>query len=465
MKLSTLLTILKPLNAKLSKNINPNSIKISEFKIDSRKVNTGDCFIPLKGKNTDGHNYIKNAFENNAICSLAHINKANKCPEDSLCILIDQDPYEALLLIAKYKHKKYIKEKTIAITGSAGKTTTKYMLAHILKSKFEVYFTPGNLNGDIGTPLALANLNHTFDFAILEFGTAKFGEINLQKRIAPPDISVLLKIAHAHTQFLKNIKGVIKEKGEILNPTGKNVIAYDLLKHYQSILNKSNTITFGYNPSADIVIANVKITQNGTTGNVNIKPIKKQITLNIPVYHKHIFENISAIIGTLIHANVYSDKLIKSIESFVPAQQRGSIEYYKLNKTLITFANYTYNANDASITNAIETIQDIKTNAQKILYIADILELGNQSQAVHKQIGKQLKKLNNTTIFLQGPLMKHAYNELKNKKHVFYSEDQGSLLKKLNNYIKSQSSVFIWAIGSLGMKTFNIVQDWKPIKK
>ncbi len=471
MQIAKLIRILEPIIIKRNLAPNTESLEINNFVIDSRIVAKNDCFIPLKGEKTDGHYYIKDAIKRGAVCALASYKFSfiKELPQEyqKKLIIIKTSGLNAIRKIAKENVRKYITRYNFAITGTSGKTTTKEVLAFMLRKLNHTVFVPQKgLNGEIGTPLALANLNKYFEFAVLEFATAKFGEILSQARVARPDTAILITVGHAHTQFLKDIHGVKKAKGEIFTKAKKAILPDILNKEYKKILPKKN-MTFGYTNHADIKISDIKITSKGTLGTIYYKG--KKYSVYIPLYHAHILENISAALGALIINNIVNEKNIKKtlmyLKTFNPPNQRGVIRYYTYKRTKITFADYTYNANEVSIRNTVDTLESIQTNLPKILYIADVLELGKLEKQQHEQFAYQLKRLKNhvQAIFFQGELMEITYKKLKElapNLHTFHSKDSYKLHKKLNTIVEKYPKVLVWAIGSHGMKTWEITKNW-----
>ena len=469
-----LIHILKPIILKTNLDTNIISLNINNFVIDSRIANQNDCFIPLHGEKTDGHYYIQDAIKRGAICALVShdFNFMKELPKiyHKKLIIVKTNGLNAIRKIAKENVKKYITRYVFAITGTSGKTTTKEILASMLeKLGYSVFVPKGGLNGNIGTPLALANLNKHFKFAVLEFATAKFGEILSQTRIAKPHTAILITVGHAHTQFFKNIKGVKKAKGEIFIKAQKAVLPDILQKEYNKILPKK-VITFGYTNNADIKIDDIKIVSNGTIGNIYYKEQKHSVLISL--YHAHIFENISASLGALLINNIINEhnleKVLNSLKTFQPPNQRGVIKYFQYKNTKIIFADYTYNANEISIKNTIDTLKEMRTNLPKLLYIADVLELGDLAEQQHEQFAYMLQKLENhiQAIFFQGNLMEITYNKLKQlapNLKTFYNSNSYKLHKLLNTFIINYPKVFVWAIGSHGMKTWEITKNWHEL--
>ena len=187
--------------------------KIKDFKIDSRKINKGDVFIALKGVNSDGHNYIKDALQRkpSVIVVCRKISIKTKVP-----IILVKDTYDALIKIGTFFRNKY-DIPVIAITGSVGKTTTKEIINDILSKKYKVLKSEGNYNNHIGVPLTLLKLNRNYDVCVLEMGMNHLKEISELSKIAKPTIGVITNIGTAHIGNLGSKKNILKAKMEIID--------------------------------------------------------------------------------------------------------------------------------------------------------------------------------------------------------------------------------------------------------
>lgn len=183
------------IRGKLNKNI-------KKIKIDSRKIETGDLFIAIIGENQDGHNFVESAVENGA--SAVIVDRVIVLPDEITALKVE-DTTTALQDIAHYCRSRQLDLKVIAVTGSAGKTTTKDMTASVLSQKFSTLKTEGNYNNHIGLPLTLLNLDGSEDFAVLEMGMSGFGEIALLSEISSPDAGIITNVGAAHLEQLGSL--------------------------------------------------------------------------------------------------------------------------------------------------------------------------------------------------------------------------------------------------------------------
>ncbi len=422
--------------------INPIDLntEIKGFSIDSRQVKNGEIFVPLKGNKFDGHQFIEDAINKGA---LGYFTEKEIKLKNGIWV---NGTLEALTEIGKNKRKEL--EVAIGITGTAGKTTTKELLKFVLSKKFKTYATKGNYNNQIGLPLTLANIPKDTEVGIFELGANKIGDIKELVQISKPDIRVLTSVGYGHTEGFGNFEGVIKGKGEIFLDSNNNVVPV----HLKNFYNLEKYITFGLSDEADIKIKDVKITKNGTKGIIQYKNDK--IVLELPVYNKAIFNNIGAVAGVLFYLDLNPIKNIKVLEGFNLPEGRGKVIKHK-NLSIIDDA---YNANPLSVENAIHSLNSIPT--YKVFVLGDMLELGEFSESLHREIGRLIKKTDIDLVLLYGKYTNYTYEELKNVKKAFYSNNQKILIELLSKKLKPlKQPVTILFKGSRGMKVEKMMNE------
>src|SRR6185437_4226342 len=220
------------------------------YSIDSRTLNPGDLFIAIAGERFDGHNYVQAALEKGAVGAIVEAGK--HVAGDSPRLLQVEDSLKALL----------------AVTGSAGKTTTQEILAHILSTRFRVMKSSGNLNNHIGLPLQLLKLEAEHDLGVVEMGMSHAGEIRALGELAHHDLAVVTAVAPVHLEFFGSLAEIARAKYEIietLHPGGVAVLNADddyVCQFGRDF--KGKVVTFGIKRSADVSAKKVKL--NGAEG-------------------------------------------------------------------------------------------------------------------------------------------------------------------------------------------------------
>ncbi|MFN4307366.1 UDP-N-acetylmuramoyl-tripeptide--D-alanyl-D-alanine ligase [Sulfurihydrogenibium azorense] len=412
-------------------------LEVKSFTIDSRSSTQDSVFIPLKG-NTDGHSYIEDALKKGSVGYLTEkpLNFKNG--------ILVKDTYQALKKTAIYKRKSI--DTVVGITGSSGKTSTKELLNFVLSNFYKTHATSRNYNNEIGVPLTLANTPENTHIAIIEMGAGKVGDIDYLNNIVNPDIGVLVSVGHAHVEKFGSFENIIKGKGEIFNTSHYHVLPFDLLNYYKDKLKKF--ITFG--EEGDIKVYDIRITPEGTTGKVAYK--NQVLDLTISIFNKGIFKNIGAVAGVLYHLGLDPIESLKVLKEFNQIQGRGKI--IKIGN--LTIIDDSYNANPLSVKNAIETLNEIPT--VKVLVLGDMLELGEESEKLHRSIAKEILKSDIDYVFLYGEETKYIKQELEGKKYVLHTDKKeiANQLKKLEN-----SSPTVLVKGSRGMKMEEVIEYLK----
>ena len=362
---------------------------------DSRKITKGSIFFALKGENFDGNKYANDALNAGCVAAIVddpEINHPN-------CIYVEN--VLTTLQTLSNIHRKSLGIKVIGITGSNGKTTTKELIYNVLKQKYNVHATVGNLNNHIGVPLTLLSLTKDTEIAIVEMGANHPGEIMELAKIAEPDYGLITNIGRAHLGGFGSFEGVKKTKGELYEYISINggVVFYnaandilnDLIKKYSL---EDYAIPYGYgyrsisisksnNPFLKVEVIN----HNGDSF----------IEIQTSLVGSYNFENVYAAMTVGKYMGVPVEKIRIAIESYTPSNSRSQLVKTKLN-TLVLDA---YNANPTSMENALENFSKIEGD-NKIVMLGEMLELGEYSDDEHKRIVALAKSLGFSSIYLVG---------------------------------------------------------------
>ena len=404
-----IIDILKTTQGTLINKINLNT-QIHKFKINSKEIQKGDCYIALVG-NTDGHKYIQEAIQNGA----SSIIVSRKVSYNIPTILV-QNTTKTLGFLASFIRKKY-NPKIIAITGSVGKTTTRELIYIILNQKYQCHQSKKNYNNHIGVPLTLFDLNPTDEIAIIEMGMNHKNEIKYLSNMVTPNIAVITNIGTSHIGNLGSKENILKAKLEIkegligpLFVNGDDKYLKDL-KAYKS----------GFNHNNDLTAYNLTSSLTKSTFDIFLHNQKYSINVNLPA---HLINNVLIAIHVGLYLNVDISTIIKALNNFKSYNMRMNILKDKNNNTII---NDCYNSSLESLTGVLKLIQ--KEKQKKLLIIGDINELGNFTSIIHQKIPTLLNKINNKNIIFVGPKTNHI--NYKNAMH--FNNYQETI-----NYLKSQ---------------------------
>ncbi|PID01247.1 MULTISPECIES: UDP-N-acetylmuramoyl-tripeptide--D-alanyl-D-alanine ligase [unclassified Sporosarcina] len=421
--------------------------------IDSRNVKAGDLFIPFRGEQVNGHQYVKGAIEQGAIASLWLKDEPN--PPTGLPLLFVEDSELALQQMAR-SYRSELRCTVIGVTGSNGKTSTKDLVAGVLSPYRKVKKTEGNFNNELGLPLTLLSVEDDTEVAILEMGMSGFGEISFLSTLAQPQFTVITNIGEAHMQDLGSREGIAKAKFEIIDGlVSGGMLLYDgdepLLKelvHQQSSL---RSVSFGYE-QADLTAQQIISTDKGSAFTVTGK-LEGQFT--IPVYGSHQVKNALAAIIIANELGLTEKQIEESLSETTLTDMRMQPIAGKNGSLLI---NDAYNAAPTSMRAAFRFIDETSVKQNKWLVLGDMLELGTDEQRYHEELAEELITMNVSGIALFGPRMKWLSNQLKDYpgEVMWTANDTVLLADALRPKLTDQTVVLFK--GSRGMKLERIIE-------
>lgn len=357
------------------------------FCTDTRKIQKGDIYVGLKGEKFNGNEYYKEALEKGAkvaVISGIEVTKEDLEQYKDKTIIEVKDSLEAFGDIAAYKRDLY-DIPVVQITGSVGKTSTRDIIANVVRTQYKTLQTEGNQNNAIGLPTTLLKLKD-HEAVVVESGMNHLGEIRYLGKIAKPTVAVITNIGTAHIGFLGSRENILKAKLEILEnlkPGGYIVINNDndMLNKWAKEDTKYKKYTFGIDEKSDVMAYNIKVSEDYSTYNVKIN--NKEYFVKVPVSGKHfVYNSLCAIaVGNLL--NIAPENIIKGIETFTLTKNRMEVNKIKDDVTVI---NDAYNASYDSMKAAIEYLQGLP-GGRKIAVLGDMFELGKYSEEIHRKVG------------------------------------------------------------------------------
>jgi UDP-N-acetylmuramoyl-tripeptide--D-alanyl-D-alanine ligase len=451
--------IIKATKGRLIKG-NPEQI-LKGISTDTRKLNGEDIFVALKGENFDAHNFIDEKLTKQVKAII--VEKEIKVNADNVIKVTDTT--KALQDMAKYHRANHKEVRVIGITGSSGKTSTKDILYNLLKTKYNVKKSEGNLNNHIGVPLTLFRLNGDEDFFIVEMGMSHQGEIKVLADIADPQIGLITNVGRAHIEFFDSVEGIAKTKGELIEALDSDDTAIlnsdnkytDILK---SMADRGVKIKyFGFEKKADYRIAEYDYKKDGMNFKINSED--RDVKLKTNLIGEYNLYNIAAAVTAARLVNLEWSFIKKALKNITLTGLRSEIK--EIDE--ITFINDCYNANPLSMKNAIKMLQYIE-GGNKIAVLGDMLELGDIKKEAHREIGQYALEKNIDYLITTGPLGKYiaegARESGMNINNIFYIEDKQKISDKLKAITKPQDIILIK--GSRGMKMEVIYQDFSKDK-
>ena len=348
-------------------------LKCNSVSIDTRKIEANSLFIALKGDNFDANTFAKESLEKGA--SFVVIDNKDYYIDNRTIVV--EDSLIALQELAKY-HRKYLKLKIIALTGSNGKTTTKELINVVLSKKYKTKATIGNLNNHIGVPLTLLSFNSDTEIGIVEMGANHKKEIEFLCDLAAPDYGYITNFGKAHLEGFGGIEGVIEGKSEMFDYIlGNDKIAFininDQIQVEKTL--KIKTYSFGIgNQSPDVVITSVEANPFVVVHYSGLE-IKTHL---IGLYNAN---NVNVALCVGKYFGVKDIDIIEALEQYMPENNRSQILFKGTNRVVLD----AYNANPSSMAAAIENFIQLE-NLNKVMFLGDMFELGIESQKEHKAI-------------------------------------------------------------------------------
>lgn len=357
------------------------------YSIDSRTLNHGDLFIAIPGERFDGHEYVEEALEKGAAGALVQTGK--RVNGASRRLLHVEDTVKALQSLGAAARRLWGKP-LLAVTGSAGKTTTKEILAELLATRFRVMKSSGNLNNHLGLPLQLLKLEAEHDLAVVEMGMNHAGEISALGKLAHHDLAVVTAVAPVHLEFFDSLNGIARAKYEIietLHPGGTAVLNADddyvcqFGRDY-----KGRVVTFGIRRSADVSAQKIQLNgAEGSTFELVAGSVREPV--KFPLVGEHNIYNALAAAAAAMDRGITPSQAAEALSVMKPADKRGQI----VQIGGATIINDAYNSNPRALEAMIDTLASMKAE-RHILIAGEMLELGPTADMLHRECGLHAAK-------------------------------------------------------------------------
>lgn len=432
------------------------SITVHKIATDTRTLEKGSMFIALRGERTDGHLFIKNAFEKGASAVVTEI--PIEAPEGCSVIVVE-DTIKALGELAK----NYIRSFNIpivGITGSVGKTTTREMIAQILSTSYNVHKTMGNYNNHIGLPLSVLELTNEHTVAVFEMGMSALGEIEYLANIIRPDIGIITNIGISHIEMLETRQNILRAKLEItkgLKENGKLILNGDdeLLSGLNGLL-PMPVIFYGTNESQKLNAFGIEsLGEAGVRFTVNLRGEDVDITLPAPGIHN--VSNALAAIACALELNVSNENIKNGLAKYSQEKMRLNIVRYNNGIKVI---NDSYNSAPASALASLSVLREVAGEKRSIAVLGDMLELGEYAREAHRQIGNAVAHEHISHLVAIGSLasdyIKGALEAGMEENNTKYFINPEHAIPYLKNYLEPQDVVLFK--GSRGMNIDRVIE-------
>jgi UDP-N-acetylmuramoyl-tripeptide--D-alanyl-D-alanine ligase len=369
--------------------------KTNQITTDSRKCHPGSLFFALKGDNFDGNMFAEKALQSG--CSFAVTDNPG-IAKNNRFIPVD-NVLRALQELASY-HRTALNTPVIAITGTNGKTTTKELVSVVLKKKYNILSTEGNLNNHIGVPLTLLRLTKEHQIAVIEMGASHPGEIQQLSEITKPDFGLITNVGHAHLEGFGSFEGVIKTKGELydfLRQKGGIIFINSGNKFLTGMSDNLKHITYGKTTETQLPFIAGKIISRQPYMSFEWKEQNNRYVVKTHLIGDYNLTNALAAVCIGRYFDVTSEQIKDAIENYIPQNNRSQLLKTQDN-TLIIDA---YNANPSSMKASLENFY-LSEGTPKAVILGDMLELGNQSISLHAGIINLLRSYSLEKVLLCG---------------------------------------------------------------
>lgn len=433
--------IVKATNGALLKEAHVKEIKA--VSTDTRKIEEGTMFIALKGENFNGNNYVLDAFNKGAKIAIVDEVKCdlNELKEDVALIKVENTG-RALMDLAKFYREK-LGLKVVGITGSAGKTSTKDLVAAVLSDKYKVFKTKGNFNNEIGLPLMILELDSTYDVAILEMGMRGLGQIRELAEIASPDLGIITNIGISHIEILKTRENILKAKMEIATFFDKNNTLVvcgndDFLGALPEA--KYKIVKTGVGESFEIGAKNIALEELSSKFTVYDGEKEEEFSLDMPGEHN--ISNLMLGIAIAKELGVSFEEMKRGLNNIEATSMRLEL----IKKDGFSILNDCYNSSPVAVKSAIDVMKNIE-GKRRIAVLGTMRELGHKSEEAHEEIGKYAKENEIEKVLCFGDFsenIKEGYGE-----GCTVYENKEELIKDLLNIICDGDIILVKASRSL----------------
>jgi UDP-N-acetylmuramoyl-tripeptide--D-alanyl-D-alanine ligase len=434
------------------------------YSIDSRTIRPGELFFAVKGEKMDGHDFVVQSLQGGASAAVIAREKFSEvlsrvapAAQSSLPLILVEDTLIALQLLAKAVRQLWARP-LIAVTGSAGKTTTKEAIAHVLSSRFRVHKSEGNFNNHFGLPLMLLKLEPEHHVAVVELGMSHLGEITALAQIAQPDTGVVTNVAPVHLEFFNSIDEIARAKYELvesLPECGTAVLNAD--DEYVSQFGddfKGDVITYGFAAGSVVRAENVESRgESGSTFDIIFR--EERVHAVLPLVGSHNIHNALAAVAVAIKNGLSLAESAIALAGLVPADKRGQV----VRIGNITVINDCYNSNPKALTAMVDALAAMPAK-RRIVVAGEMLELGPQGAEMHRDSGRHIAKRGIDVLIGVRGLAEHLVQAANQAgiiaKFVATPEDAGKWLAR-----ETRDGDVVLMKASRGVKLEKGIDTWK----
>lgn len=417
---------------------------------DSRTCLPGSLFFALKGDNFDANAFALGALEKGA--AFAVVDKEEYALDERFILV--NDTLVTLQELARF-HRRQLGTKIIGITGTNGKTTTKELIAAVLKQSYNTHFTQGNFNNHIGVPLTLLQLKPEHEIGVIEMGANHPGEIKMLSEIALPDFGIITNVGKAHLEGFGSFEGVMKTKAELydfihaenrkifLNTGNENLLE---MANNSGFSDRKGVLPYCLNSDIENKLATGKVISSSPLLEMQCITSKGGFDVKTQLIGTYNAENVLAAVSIGTFFDIPNEKIKFALESYQPQNNRSQFTQTEKNKLIID----AYNANPTSMQAAVLNFAVMEAE-NKTLIIGDMLELGGQSDMEHQRIVDLINEKGFSDVYLVGKCFQAV------KSNFIKFADVEKLKEHIQN--KQLQNRFILIKGSHGIHLEKIISE------
>jgi UDP-N-acetylmuramoyl-tripeptide--D-alanyl-D-alanine ligase len=356
------------------------------YSIDSRTLQPGELFFAVKGERLDGHDYAGTALERGAVAAVVRKEQLVRCPVKTHLLAVD-DTLMALQTLAAAVRRLWGKP-LIGVTGSAGKTTTKEAIAHLLAGRYRVLKSEGNFNNHFGLPLMLLKLEAEQQMAVIEMGMSHAGEIAKLAKLAQPDTGVVTCIAPVHLEFFQSVAEIARAKYELIAslPAGGTAVL-NADDEYVSQFGRDfhgRVVTFGLKSAADVRAENIEA-QGSAGSEFDLVAGGCRERARLPLVGTHNIYNALAAVAVALERGLQPSDAVNALATLTPADKRGQV--VQVGGTAVI--NDCYNSNPKALDAMVDALGHLPAK-RRIVVAGEMLELGPAGEAMHRACARHM---------------------------------------------------------------------------
>ncbi len=411
------------------RSVGPQADSVNGISIDSRTIDEGDAFIAIRGQRLDGHDYVGAALARGAVVAIVAQEKLAGLGRIGGPLLVVDDVMKAMRRLAVAARARF-SGKIVAVTGSAGKTTTKDMLRLALAPSGNVHAAPASFNNHWGVPLSLARMPDGADFGVFEIGMNHPGEITSLAAMVRPHAAIITMIAAGHLGAFAGVDEIAHAKAEIfagIEPGGTAILNrddrhFELLAGLARAEGVARIVGFGEHPEAEIRLLEVTLVPAGSTVQAEISGKPVGYSLSVP--GAHIVANSLAVLAAVDAFGADLGAAAKALADFAAGEGRGDRTVMHLPEGSALLIDESYNANPASMRAALSVLarDEPEGRGRRVAVLGDMLELGKAELAHHAALAEPLIAASVDRVYLVGPSMAALWEVLPSDRRAVYSQ-------------------------------------------